>query len=143
MYDDPNQSKFSKAILTGLFSGILATLVCFIFEISFRVVTRYEPSQYINVSSIIFIVNLILLTAGIIFYGLTTSFKKGSMIFVMLSFVVTALCIWKSESFHRFTDYKLSREFSNLLSGILLIVGIFAMMIPLFFNNKKINNFII
>jgi asparagine N-glycosylation enzyme membrane subunit Stt3 len=143
MYDDPNQSIFSKAILTGLFAGILATLACFIFEISFRVITQYEPSQYINVSSIIFIVNLILLTAGIVYYGLKKSFKRGSMFFLILSFITTAFCIWKSESFHRFTDYKLSQEFSHLLSGILLIIGLFAMLIPLFFNNKKISDYIL
>jgi hypothetical protein len=143
MYEDPNQSILSKAILTGLFAGILATIACFIFEITYRFATKYGPSQFINVSSIIFIVNLILLTAGILYYGLKTTFRKGNAIFIFVSIITTAFCIWKSESFHRFTDYRLSQEFSHLLSGILLIVGIFALLIPIFFNNKKISDFIL
>ncbi len=143
MYNDPYQTPFSKAILTGLFVGILATMVCFVFEITYRMVTGYGPSDFINVSSIIFIVNLILLTAGIIYYGIKSSFKKGNLIFSLLSIVTTGFCIWKSESFHRFTDYKLSMEFSHLLSGILLIVGLFALSIPVFFSNKKVGDFIL
>ena len=143
MYEDPNQSVLSKSILTGLFAGILATMVCFIFEITYRMTTGYGPSDFINVSSIIFIVNLILLGAGIIYYEIKKTFKKGNLVFSVLSVIITAFFIWKSESFHRFTDYKLSQEFSHLLSGILLIIGLFALLIPLFFSNKKISDFIL
>ena len=143
MYNDTFQTPLSKSILAGLFAGILATMVCFVFEITYRMVTGYGPSDFINVSSIIFIVNLILLTAGIIYYGIKSAFKKGNLIFSLLSIATTGFCIWKSESFHRFTDYKLSLEFSHLLSGILLIVGLFALSIPVFFSNKKISDFIL
>ena len=142
MYNDTFQTPLSKSILAGLFVGILATMVCFVFEITYRMVTGYGPSDFINVSSIIFIVNLILLTAGIIYYGMKSFFKKGNLIFSILSVAITAFCIWKTESFHRFADHKLSLEFSHLLSGILLIVGLFALLIPIFFSNKKISDFI-
>jgi hypothetical protein len=143
MYNDPNESPLSKAILTGLFAGIMATLVCFVFEIIYRMVTWYGPSDFINVSSIIFIVNLILLVAGLAYYGLKSSFKKANLIFSILTIITTAFLVWKSESFHRFADYKLSMEFSHLLSGVLLIIGLFTLLIPVFFGNKKLGDFIL
>ena len=142
MHEESSQTPFSKAILAGLFAGILATMVCFVFEITYRMVTWYGPSDFINVSSIIFIVNLILLLAGIIYYGIKSAFRNGNLIFSILAFCTTAFLIWKTESFHRFADARLSMEFSHLLSGILLIVGLFALSIPIFFSNKKIGDFI-
>lgn len=143
MYEDPNQSFLSKSILTGLFAGIIATLVSFIFEITYREATGYGQSIFINVSSIIFVVNLILLAAGLTFYRIKISFKRGNLIFFLLALITTAFCIWKSESFHQFANKKLSMESSHLLSGVLLIVGLSAMLIPFFFSNKRIGDFIL
>ena len=143
MNNDPNNTPFGKAILTGLLAGMGATLACFVFEIIYRMITGYGPSEFINVSSIIFIVNLLLLTAGIIFYYFRMLFKKGNLIFILMAALLTVFCIWKAEGFQRFTDRELSREFSQLLSGTLLITGICAMLIPMLFGNKKVNDFII
>jgi uncharacterized membrane protein HdeD (DUF308 family) len=129
---------FGKAFLTALFSGILATMVCFVFEIWYRFATSYGPSDYINVSSIIFIVNLLLLVAGVSYYAFKTWFKKGDWIYVICSVLTTIFCMWMIAGIHRFTDLKLNREFIQLLGGITLIIGIAALCIPFFYNNKNI-----
>jgi hypothetical protein len=131
---------FGNAFLTALFSGILATMVCFVFEIWYRLATFYGPSDFINVSSIIFIVNILLLVAGVIFYAFKTWFKKGDLMYSVFFLLLMAFCIWKTAGIHRFTDLKLNREFIQLLGGITIIVGIAALCIPYFYNNKKINS---
>ena len=61
------------------------------------------------------------------------------MYFVFFLLII-AFCIWKIDSIHRFTDLKLNREFIQLLGGITIIVGISALCIPYFYNNKNINS---
>ncbi len=131
---------FSKAFLSALFLGILATMVCFVFEIWYRLGTYYGPSDYINVSSIIFIVNILLLIAGASFYAFKTLFKKGDLMYFVFFLLIIVFCIWKIDGIHRFTDLKLNREFIQLLGGITIIVGISALCIPYFYNNKNINS---
>jgi hypothetical protein len=130
---------FGKAFLTALFSGMLATMVCFVFEIWYRLATFYGPSDFINVSSIIFIVNILLMVAGVIFYAFKTWFAKGDLTYFVFLFLLMMFCIWKIVGIHRFTDLKLNREFIQLLGGIAIIVGIAALCIPYFYNNKKVN----
>jgi hypothetical protein len=131
---------FSKAFLSALFLGILATMVCFVFEIWYRLVTLYGPSDFINVSSIIFIVNILLLVAGVTFHAFKTWFKRGDLMYLVFFLLLFTFCIWKIDGIRRFTDLKLNREFIQLLGGISIIVGIAALCIPYFYSNKKINS---
>jgi hypothetical protein len=131
---------FSKAFLSALFLGIIATMVCFVFEIWYRLVTLYGPSDLINVSSIIFIVNILLLVAGVTFYAFKTWFKKGDLIYFVFFLLLMVYCFWKINGIHRFADLKLNREFIQLLEGIAVIVGMAALCIPYFYNKKKINS---
>jgi hypothetical protein len=131
---------FGKAFLTALFTGILATMVCFVFEIWYRLATLYGPSDLINVSSIIFIVNLLLLVAGVTYSAFKTWFKKGDLMYFIFFLLLMIFCIWKIVFIHRFTDLKLNREFIQLLGGITIIIGTAALSIPYFYNNKKVNN---
>jgi hypothetical protein len=134
------QVPFGKSFLSALFLGILATMVCFVFEIWYRLATYYGPSDFINVSSIIFIVNILLLVAGVTFYAFKTLFKKGDLMYSVFFLLLIAFCIWKIDGIHRFTDLKLNREFIQLLMGIAIIIGIATLFIPYFYNNKKINS---
>ena len=58
---------------------------------------------------------------------------------VWFPFTRTAMFMtWKTIDW--FTDLKLNREFIQLLGGIAIIVGIAALCIPYFYNNKKVND---
>jgi hypothetical protein len=138
MQNEFNQVTFAKVFLTALFLGMLATFVCFGYDIYYRMATLYGPTEYINVSTIIFIVTTLLLVAGIAYYAIKTWFKKGDLIYTLFFLLVIAFCIWKTAGIHRFTDLKLNKEFIQLLGGTLLITGIAALCIPFFYNNKKI-----
>ncbi len=60
---------FTNAMLTGLFIGIIDTLICLRPIISSNGnFTGYAPSALVNVSSLIFAVNLLLLLTGMIYF---------------------------------------------------------------------------
>jgi hypothetical protein len=141
MKNDPLTISFGKVFLSALFSGIVATVVCFIFEIWYRMATFYGPSDFINVASIIFIVNFLLLLAGILYFACKSWFKKGDLMYVVLSLLITIFCIFEIRRIHRFADLTLNHEFIQLLGGITLIIGIASLCVPYYFNNRKINNF--
>ncbi|WP_431210322.1 hypothetical protein ACQ86N_30410 [Puia sp. P3] len=62
-----NDSPFGHAMLAGLFIGIIDTLICLAYNIGYRDATGYTPSALINVSSLIFAVNLLLLFIGMLY----------------------------------------------------------------------------
>ena len=91
-----NQIPFAKTILTALFAGIIATMVCLGYNIWFREATYFGPSDFINVSSIIFIVNLLLLLAGVAYYALKSWSRRGDLIYTLFFLLIIAFCIWKT-----------------------------------------------
>lgn len=133
-----NQIPFGKIFLTALFAGIIATMLCLAYDIWFRMTTYYGPSEFINVSSIIFVVNTLFLIAGTLYYGLKSWFGRADLIYTLSILIIIIFCIWKTMGIHQFADLKVNSEFIKLLSGIILIVGIMMLSIPYIYNNKKI-----
>ena len=136
-----NNNPFGKVFLTALFLGILATLVCFAYDIYFRMTTFYGPSDFINVSSIIFIVNTILMIAGVAYYACKSWTVKSDLLYTIFFLLLLGFCIWKTAGIQRFADYSLNREFIQLLGGTIIIIGIAVICVPVFYNSKKIVNF--
>ena len=133
-----NQIPFGKIFLTALFAGIIATMFCLVYNIWSREATYYGPSDFINVSSIIFIVNILLLLAGVAYYALKSWSRRGDLIYTLFFLLIIAFCIWKTMGIHRFADLKLNGEFIKLLGGTILIIGIAMLCIPYIYNHKKI-----
>jgi hypothetical protein len=130
-------SIFFKAMMTGLFVGIIDTVICLCFNIAYRNMTGYTPSSLINVSSLIFSVNLLLLVIGIIYFVFLSLFKKGDIIYSVVFVCLTILLIWKTEGLNRFSDPKLDSGFRGLLGGIILILGLSASSLPFLFHSRK------
>jgi hypothetical protein len=134
---------FQRTIMTGLFIGIIDTIICLGYNIGYREYTGYTPSALINVSSLIFAVNLSLLLAGMIYFLFVKVFGKNDLFFVIAAVFVTIFLIWKTEIGHRFADYAVNAEFKGLLLGIILIMGISAAIIPLLFRSKLFDKYIL
>ena len=135
-YDFP-KSTFYRAMMTGFFVGFVATVVCLTFNIIYRDSTGFPLNSFINVSTIIFLVNLLFPAIGIIYYGLITALKKADPVFLVLCVLLFAFCIWKAETVHRTSDPHLNSEFKILLLGIVIILGIATFLIPLLYHSKK------
>jgi len=131
-----HQSTLSKAILTSVFIGFMATIVCLIYNIVFRESTGYKPADFINVSSLIFAVNLIFFGAGLVYFFLGRSFKKGDMVFEILFGLLILFCAWRATHAHMINPHQTS-EFRTLLIGVILIMGLGIELVPLLFHNKK------
>ena len=128
---------FFNAMMTGLFVGIIDTLIILAYNIFYRNATGYFPSEIINVSSIIFMVNLLLLLIGLLFYVFHKTIKGGDGIYLVFIVLTTVLLAWKAFSSHRFDDAKINSGWHGMAGGIVIILGVSAACIPMLFNNKK------
>jgi hypothetical protein len=135
-YDFPKPT-FSQTLITGVFVGYISTIFCLVYNIIFRDRTGFPLSDFINVSTIIFLVNLIFPVIGILYYWIISTFKRADLIFDILCVLVLAFCVWKTETVHRTAEAHLNAEFKTLLLGIVIILGIGSFFIPVLYNNKK------
>jgi hypothetical protein len=131
-----HQSSLSRPILTSVFIGFFATIICLVYNMIFRESTGYKPADYINVSSLIFAVNLIFFGAGLVYFFLLRAFKRGDMIFEILFGLVILFCAWRATHAH-LTNATDTSEFRTLLIGVIIIMGIGIELVPLFFHNKR------
>src|SRR4051812_20317969 len=98
---EPSYStNFSKATLTGVFTGIITTLVCIIYDVAFRETTHFALADIINVSSLIFFTNLLFLIIGMIYYGCLL-IKKGEVIYIILFLSLTVVFALMADNAHR------------------------------------------
>src|SRR5438876_12275151 len=95
-------SIFYRAMMTGLFVGIIDTIICLTYNIAYRNISGYEPSALINVSSLIFAINLLLLLIGIVYYLFIKLFGKRDFVFTVFMVLVTLFFVWQAEIGHRF-----------------------------------------
>jgi|SRR6185437_13744023 len=132
-----NYHAFHRAMMTGLFVGIIDTLICLVYNIGFRNYTGYIPSAFINVSSLIFMVNLTMTVVGIVFYAFHRNLKQGDSVFFIFFLALTAFLAWKITGIHRFDDGHDNSSFKGLLGGIVVIMGISGACLPFLFKSRK------
>jgi len=133
---ESHHSSFSKAVLTSVFVGISVTLLCLVYNMIFRESTGYRPADFINVSSLIFAVNLIFLVVGLIYFFFLRAFKRGDVVFEILFGLLIIFCAWRAAHAHM-QNPTLTSEFRNLLVGVIIIMEIGIELVPLLFHNKK------
>jgi hypothetical protein len=134
--DNDQDSTFTRAMLGGLFIGIIDTLICLAFNIGYRDTTGYAPSALVNVSSLIFAVNLLLLLIGMLYFLFIRFFGEKSLAFTIVILLLTLLGAWQTEIGHRFSDATVNAQWKGLLLGIVLILGISASTLPFLFRSK-------
>lgn len=132
------QSPFSRAVLTSLFVGFIATIVCLAFNVIFRDSTGYRPADFINVSSLIFAINIIFAIIGLLFFVFHFRVKKGDIVFSIVFAALTLFCIWRAGNATMMNNHVLTSEFRTLLIGMIAIMGIGAcFFVPYLFNHRK------
>jgi hypothetical protein len=142
MQNDP-ENTFARAMMTGLFIGIIDTLVCLGYNMGYRDITGYQPSSIINVSSLIFGVNLLLLIAGIFYFFFYKLFGQRDIVFVGVFLVLTVLFLWKAGRGHRFGDNAVNIGWKGLISGIVLVLGLSAASIPLCLRSRFFDKYVL
>ena len=129
---------FSKALLTGVFAGISATFICIIYNVIFRDETGYQLFNLINVSSLIFGVNILFLLIGIIYYWFIKFLKRGEIVYIGVFILITVIGIIKTYGIQRTDDQAANIEFHHLLIAMIVILSIAASIgIPVMFHSKR------
>lgn len=133
-----NQSFLSRTLLTSVLVGFVATIVCLFFNIFYREATGYQPSDFINVSSLIFGVNLLFVVVGLVYFAFLRLFKRADLLFEILFALITVACIWMASGATIEHSKLLSSEFRTLLIVIVAILGIgAAFCVPFFYRHRK------
>lgn len=128
---------FPKSLLTGLFTGIIATLICMAYDIFYRTDTGFNLSSYINVSSLIFSVNLLFLVIGIVHF-LFTRFKRGEVLYAALFLALTVLLAIMASGIHRTDNMLQNKEFHQLFVPIVSVLGLMAALgVPFLYHNRQ------
>ena len=136
---DYKQTEFSKSVLSGLFARIFATFANLIFNFIFRDITQFNPSSIINVSSIIIMSVLLVTVAGVIFYFFHHYIKGGGILFRVFFVALTAISIYYTMQVQRSNDATVSKQFQELLSGVIIILGGFIVFyVPYLFDHEKV-----
>jgi hypothetical protein len=137
MEQDQQSTPFYRAMMTGVFVGFVDTIICLFFNIFYRGSTDFIPADIINVSSLIFIINIIFVLVGMFYFVIQKTFKKGDLFYMVALVMVTILLVWKTSGVHRSDDPETNLHFKTLLTGIILILGATAsFLIPFLFHNK-------
>jgi hypothetical protein len=142
MHYDPH-SPFSKALLAGLFIGFFDTIICLVYNVAYRGATHYVPSGLINVSSLIFCINLIFLIIGITYAVFVRLFEGRDIIFDVTFLVITCFLAWRAELGHRFADAAVNHEFQGLLLGVIIIIGVGVITVPFIYRSRFLEKYVI
>lgn len=97
--------------MSGLFACIIITIANLIFNTIFRSITRFNPSQIVNVTSIIFVSILLSVVAGIFYYLLVPYAKKSTVLFSVLFIVLTVFVTYVAFTVTRSNDIIVSSQF--------------------------------
>jgi hypothetical protein len=130
-------TSFYRATLSAVFAGIFATVLCLAYDIFYRDATGFSLSGFITVSSIIFIVNIIFLLAGVIYAIFVGSFKKADLIFEIVFLALIAFVIFIALGINRSPIHEQAVQFRGLFIGILVILAIGIVAIPMLYHNRK------
>ncbi|HVU59113.1 MAG TPA: hypothetical protein VHD83_28820 [Puia sp.] len=134
---------FSGTLLTGVFAGFAGTILCLAFNIIYRGDTGFLPSAIINVSSLIFAVNLLFVFIGLLYFVCIRWLPKGDIVFEALFVLLTVLLLVATSGVRRSDNAVVNHEFKGLLSGIIIILGICCVAIPVLFHNKSFREHVI
>jgi hypothetical protein len=137
------ENMFTNSMMTGLFIGIIDTLICLAYNIGYRNFTGYTPSTLVNVSSLIFAVNLLLLVTGMVYFLFRKVFGSKDYFYVVVAILFTGFLAWKTEIGHRFADTAVNAESKGLLLGIVLIIGVSATALPFFYHSKFFEKYVL
>ena len=134
---------FSGALLTGVFAGFAGTILCLAYNIIYRDDTGFLPSAIINVSSLIFAVNLLFVFIGLIYFVCLRWLPKGNIVFEALFVLLTIVLLLATSGVQRSDDAVVNHEFRGLLSGIIIILGLCSAAMPVLFHNKNFREHVI
>jgi hypothetical protein len=82
---------------------------------------------------------LLVTVAGVIFYFFHHYIKGGSVLFRAFFLVLTAISVYYAMQVQRSNDAAVSKQFQELLAGVIIILGGFIVFyVPYLFNHENV-----
>lgn len=136
---DYTQSDLSRGVLSGLYSGIVATVLNMVFVYIYRYITSFQYFNGVDVTVIVFGTLLLSLACGIVFHLFTYYFKKGIPVYRVAVFIVTILIVVLGLTVRRSLEGEVPMEFRVIVIVTQVIIGtLAAFFIPYLFKHDKI-----
>ena len=130
-------------MMTGLFIGIIDTVILLAYNIGYRDETGYIPSEIVNVSSLIFAVNILLTVVGIFYYFFIRYIRGADIVYEIVILALTAWIAVKAFSGVRFNDAHLDKGWHGLAGGIVLVLGLSSACLPFCYRSQKFQDTVI
>lgn len=134
------QSDLSRAVLAGLFAGIIGTFANLVFTAIYRGIAKFYSFTVLDVGTIIFGSTLLLIACGVTFYFFAhyLNKKSGLNLYRLVVFIITAALI-TTVLYVRFSGQTVPGEFKAMLIGTQVIIGGLAFfLIPYLFRHDSI-----
>jgi hypothetical protein len=135
------RTTLSKSLMTGLFGGLISTILCLFYNIIFRFATNFPLSEIINVSTIIFVINLIFLVIGLFYFFASKISGSGNVVYLVCMIALIVTCLWLTAGSQRSDNPRYAHDFKGLLTGIIIIMSLNALLIPVLINKKWFEEF--
>jgi hypothetical protein len=144
MKKDFEKSMFYRSFMTCVFAGLIGTVLCMIFDLVFVQVMRFPFSSIINVSTLIFTINIVFLVIGALYYWSVKFSIGGETVYIILFVLLTAFMLMKIQRYDRSTNVVINTQFRWLSSVITVILGgLAAIAVPLLYHSRKFDEYVL
>ena len=144
MEKDFEKTIFYRSFMTCVFAGLIGTVLCMFYDLAFVQIMKFPFSAIINVSTLIFAVNIAFLAIGVLYYGLLTFSRYGEAVYIAIFILITAFLLWKIQGFQRTDNHAINIQFRYLSSGIIIILGVLASIaVPFLYRSKKFDEYVL
>jgi hypothetical protein len=144
MEKDFQKNIFYRSFMTCVFAGLIGTVLCMFYDLAFVGIMKFPLSAIINVSTLIFAINIVFLAIGMLYYVAVALLKNGEAVYIALLIIITGLLLWKIQSFQRTDNAAINTQFRYLSSGIIVILGLLAaVIVPWLYRNKKFDEYVL
>src|ERR1700754_3355990 len=122
MRDFSYHPDISRSLLGGVFSGMVATVICLVYSVFYERATNFVAVS-VNVSTIIFAVLILFVFSASVYHLLCVQLKLPTVVYILLYAAITFYCMLQTADIQS-TDNPLSaKDLKGLLFGIELICG--------------------
>lgn len=144
MEKDFEKSMFYRSYMTCIFAGLIGTVLCMVYDLAFVQVMNFPFSSIINVSTLIFGINIAFLVIGALYYWSVKFARRGEMIYTVLLLVLTILLVLRMQGVQRSTDAIINSQFRWLSSGIIVMLGaLAAIVVPVLYHSRKFEDHVL
>lgn len=135
---DPGQvSIFSKSLLAGALTGLVATIINIIYDVAFRGITKYYPAEEFNFFSITLASMIVLSLTGMLFFVFKKYFNE--LAFDVTLILIAIACVAITAFVGRYKNESIFYGNHGLIAGFVLISGILALtLMPYLYKHPKI-----